>query len=112
MNFDWAKEFPAAVTVSDAAGIIIYMNDRAVETFSKYGGCSLIGKSLIDVHPEPSRTKVKEMMKSREVNSYTIEKNGVKKLIYQAPWFDGGEFKGYVELSMEIPLDMPHHIRG
>ena len=27
------------------------------------------------------------------------------------PWYDNGEFGGYIELSMEIPFEMPHYIR-
>jgi hypothetical protein len=51
-------------------------------------------------------------MKNRKTNADTIEKNGVRKLIYQAPWYDSGEFGGMVELSLEIPFDMPHYVRG
>jgi hypothetical protein len=35
----------------------------------------------------------------------------VKKLIYQSPIFEDGEYKGIVELSLEIPFDMPHFKR-
>ena len=41
-----------------------------------------------------------------------IEKNGVKKIIYQSPWYKEGEYAGFVELSLEIPLEMPHFIRS
>ena len=50
-------------------------------------------------------------MESRKPNVYTIEKAGVKKLIYQAPWYRGGEYAGVVELSVEIPFQMPHFVR-
>jgi hypothetical protein len=51
-------------------------------------------------------------MESRQKNVYTIEKNGVKKLIYQTPWFENGEYRGFVEFGLEIPFEMPHFIRG
>ena len=51
------------------------------------------------------------LLASQQPNAYTIEKSGVKKLIYQAPWFKGGEFQGLVELSLPIPFDMPHFVR-
>jgi hypothetical protein len=35
----------------------------------------------------------------------------VKKLIYQVPRIEGGQFKGYVEISLEIPFEMPHFVR-
>ena len=107
----WIKEFPGAVTVCDPLGIVIEMNDKAAVTFEKDGGYALIGKNLLDCHPEPARGKVEQMLNGHEKNVYTIEKNGVKKLIYQAPWYRDGVRMGIVELSLEIPFDMPHFIR-
>ena len=109
---DWIKEINAAVTVSDANGIIVYMNQASIKTFEKYGGASLIGRSLLDVHPEPALTKLKKMIQEKTTNAYTIEKNGRKKLIYQTPWFKNGKFLGYIEISIEIPTEMPHYIRS
>jgi hypothetical protein len=51
------------------------------------------------------------MLKSHQENIYTMEKKDKKKLIYQAPWFHEGVFGGIVELSLEIPMEMPHFIR-
>lgn len=108
---DWAAGFPGAVTVCDADGIIVYLNERSAQAFAKDGGRELIGKNLLDCHPEPSRTQVEDLLTSRRVNAYTIEKKGVHKLIYQAPWYSDGVFAGLVELSLEIPADMPHFVR-
>jgi len=108
---DWASGLNAAITVCDADGIILDMNERAAKTFEKDGGLALIGSNVLECHPEPSRTKLHELLASHRTNVYTIEKNGVKKLIYQAPWQRDGKFAGLVELSMEIPFDMPHFIR-
>ena len=108
----WIKEFPAAITVCDANGIILEMNDKAARTFDKDGGYALLGKNLLDCHSELSRGKVQAMLASHEENVYTIEKNGVKKLIYQTPWRRNGEYAGFVELSLEIPFEMPHHVRS
>ena len=47
----------------------------------------------------------------RGSDAYTIQKNGVKKLIYQAAWRENGEVAGPVEISMVIPEDMTHYIR-
>lgn len=114
MNLEnaWIKEFPASVTVCDPEGIILEMNDRASKTFARDGGLALIGKRLLDCHPDPARAKLERLMDSRQVNVYTIEKNGVKKLIYQSPWVLNGEYAGFVELSFEIPFEMPHFMRG
>ena len=107
-ELDWSKEFGSAVTVCDVQGIVVYMNEKSEKTY----GRSLVGQNLLDCHPEPARTKLVELMKTRAVNTYTIEKNGVKKLIHQAPWINKGEYAGMVELSIEIPFEMPHFIRA
>ena len=109
---DWIKQFPAAVTVCDCEGVILDMNDKAAQTFERDGGYALIGTNLLDCHPEPARSKVKNMLAACEKNIYTIEKNGVKKLIYQCPWFEDGQYAGFVELSLEIPFEMEHFIRS
>jgi len=111
-DLDWVKELPAAVTVCDDEGIIIEMNDKSAKSFEKDGGRKLIGSCLLDCHPEPARTKTERLLAVREKNVYTIEKNGVKKLIYQSPWYFNGEYAGFVELSLEIPLELPHFIRS
>ena len=109
---EWIKEFPAAVTVCDKDGILLEMNDKAARTFEEDGGRKLLGSNLLDCHPEPSHTQVEHLLAAREKNVYTIEKNGVKKLIYQSPWYKDGKYAGFVELSLEIPFEMPHFVRG
>ncbi len=42
---------------------------------------------------------------------YTIEKRGQKKLIYQSPWYQNGQYRGFIELSLELPAETPHFIR-
>jgi len=107
----WVKEFPGGVTVCDAEGIILEMNDKARMIFSKDGGASLIGKNVFDCHPQHAKDKLSAMMKEGRMNAYTIEKNGIKKMIYQSPWFENGEYKGFLELSLEIPMEMAHFVR-
>ncbi len=108
---DWILEFDGAVTVCDRDGMILYMNERAARTFERWGGRDLLGSSLIDCHPEPARSRLLHLMEHRQKNVYTIEKAGVKKMIYQTPWFSHGEYAGFVELSLEIPVDMAHFVR-
>jgi transcriptional regulator with PAS, ATPase and Fis domain len=107
----WSTEFPGAIIVCDANGIIVEMNDRAARNYEKDGGRALIGKNLLDCHPEPARTKTQRLLETQQKNVYTIEKKGVKKLIYQSPWYRDGQFAGLVELSLEIPSELPHFIR-
>jgi hypothetical protein len=109
---DWIAEFPGAVTVCDRTGVILSMNERSAAGFAADGGTALIGRNLLDCHPEPARSKTADLLATPRVNAYTIDKRGVKKLIYQAPWYRSGEYHGLVELSLEIPADMPHFVRG
>ena len=108
---DWVREFPGAVTICDKEGVILYMNDRSCKTFEKDGGANLIGKNLDDCHTEPSRSKLKELLMKAKTNAYSIEKEGIQKLIYQCPWYADGEYMGLVELSLVIPAEMLHYVR-
>jgi transcriptional regulator with PAS, ATPase and Fis domain len=108
---DWVREFPGAVIVCDETGTIVDMNNRAARNYKSEGGRTLIGKDLLACHPEPARTKLAALMAGRKANVYTIEKRGLKKLIYQAPWFRDGRYAGFVEVAFEIPPDMPHFVR-
>lgn len=108
---DYFKELNLAVTVCDKDGKIIDMNDKSRKTFQRSGGEELIGKSVLDCHPEPSHSLLADMLKNPRTNVYTIEKSGIKKLIYQTPWYEDGEYMGFMELSMEIPFEMKHMVR-
>lgn len=107
----WADEMPYAVTICDSGLRIVYMNDRSRQTFSRHG--DIIGHDLLQYHPPHAVETIKKLL-SGEIpsNAYTIEKNGQRKLIYQAPWRLGGEIAGLVELSLVLPPGMPHYVRG
>lgn len=108
-NLDWAEAMNCAVTVCDAEGIILYMNSKSRETFASHG--DLTGKNLFECHSEPSQAKIRHMLATGESNAYTIEKNGLHKVIYQTPWRKDGKIAGMVEISMIVPPEMPHYIR-
>jgi len=107
----WVKEFPAAITVCDTSGVLLEMNVKSAANFREEGGERLIGKKVFDCHPEPARTKFRKLLKRRLTNVYTVEKRGKRKLIYQAPWYKAGKYRGLVELSLEIPRRIPHFNR-
>ncbi len=111
MKSAWADEFPGSITVCDAQGKILDMNERAAESYGEDGGLKLIGSNLLDCHPEPARSKAEQLLESKRANIYTIEKNGIKQLIYQSPWYEDGKFAGLVELELEIPAQMQHFVR-
>lgn len=68
-------------------------------------------ENLLTCHNAQSQEKIHEMLQTGGSNAYTIEKNGIKKMIYQTAWFNEGIVGGLVEISMELPGEMPHYIR-
>jgi transcriptional regulator with PAS, ATPase and Fis domain len=112
VDHHWVQEFSGSITVCDPDGIILEMNDKSRQAYRADGGEKLIGTNMLDCHPEPARAKLQQLMDTQIANVYTIEKNGVKKLIYQTPWYRDGQYAGFVELALEIPAEMPHFIRG
>lgn len=109
----WAYGMGCAVTVADADCRIIYMNERSRQTFAARGGADLIGHNLMDYHNERSQAIIRRLLEEGSTNCYTIEKNGVRKMIFQTAWLDAeGRVGGLVELSMVIPDEMPHYVRS
>jgi transcriptional regulator with PAS, ATPase and Fis domain len=108
---DWAAGLPAAITVTSADGTITEMNPRSVETFAEDGGEKLIGQSVFDCHDSPALEKTQELYEKMKPNHYTIQKEGQRKIIHQLPWFQDGEFAGFVEISISIPDTLPHFNR-
>ena len=109
---DWAEEFNGAITVCNRKGIIVYMNQYSIRQFKKYGGEKLMGTNLLDCHSEPSKSKLKQMLKTPVDNMYTTESSDAeKKIIYQTPWKNNGEFCGIIEISFLLDSNLPNFIR-
>ena len=108
-SVDIFKQLNLAITVCDKSLKIVYMNDKAMDTFKENG--YLIGKNLLDCHKDASKEKIQFLLDEGKTNVYTIDKKGVYKLIYQTPWYKEGKIEGLMEISCEIPKDMPHFIR-
>jgi hypothetical protein len=108
---DWIEHLPIAVTVADENGTILELNAASRDVFAADGGAALVGRSVFDCHPEPARTKTLELYENRQANHYTIRKNGRRKVIHQLPWFVDGVFRGFVELSIPVPDEMPEFDR-
>ena len=103
------EELPIAITISDTQGNILDMNARSAQVNSH--GVKIIGNNLYDCHPPKAAEILRGLYEGQKTNAYTIEKNGIKKLVYQTPWYDNGVFGGLIEFSFEIPFDMPHYVR-
>ncbi len=108
---NYLEEADIAITICDREGNILEMNQQSKEV-NQRPGQDLIGKNILDCHPEPARSLLVHLMEHEEKHVYTIEKKGKKKLIYQIPWYKDGVYMGFAELSMVIPFDMEHKIRG
>lgn len=104
---DFFEKVAVATTVCDLEGNVIYQNERAVAALGDAHGANLKA-----CHKPESWQKIVEMIASGATNAYTIEKKGVRKLIYQTPWYDTeGAVAGLVEYSIILPDQMPHKVR-
>jgi hypothetical protein len=101
-----------ALTVCDTDMKLLYMNEKAALNFSGKDGPPSLGSSLLACHKPQSVVTMKAMLASGEPNVYTILKGGQKKLIWQAPWMKGGTIAGLVEISIQLPVSIPHYDRG
>ena len=86
-------------------------SNRTARRFAASGGHALIVSSCLDCHPEPSRSELAAMLRDARPKVYTIEKRGQRKLIFQAPWYEGGEYAGFYDMTIDLPDGMPHHVR-
>ena len=72
----------------------------------------MVGKNLFPCHNPHSQAIIRRLLEEGATNAYTIEKKGVKKVIYQSAWRkEDGTVGGLVEFSMIVPFEMPHHVR-
>lgn len=110
-RLEWFDELPCSVTVCDRNYTILYLNDRSAEVNASDGGKSLVGRNLMDCHPPDAQAKLRKVMASGEPNVYTIEKKGVKKMIFQSHWKKRGRLAGLVEITFELPPKVPHFLR-
>jgi transcriptional regulator with PAS, ATPase and Fis domain len=100
---DFITQYTCAVTVCDINGIIVYMNEKSISNFSKWGGKELIGKSLFDCHNPTSNEKIRELLQTGNDNIYISKNSG--KLIHQTAWRENDKICGLVELSFEMPKE-------
>jgi transcriptional regulator with PAS, ATPase and Fis domain len=113
INMDWIRGFPVALVICDRKGMLTYLNDAAAAMYAPFGGYALLGKSVFDgCHKQQaSNDKMIEIMETRKPHTYSIERDGVKRLIHQMPHIIDDEVIGIVELAIVIPFEMPHFVR-
>ena len=106
--FNWAEDTNCAITACDTEGVVILMNKQSIHVNG-----DMRGKNMLPCHNERSRGIIDRLIKEGGTNAYTIDKKGVRKMIYQTAWrHEDGTVGGLLEISMPIPAEMPHYIRG
>ena len=111
-GLEWFEQLPCAITVCDKNYRILYMNEMAAEVTAEDGGKALLGTNLMDCHPPKAQRKLRKVMTSGVPNVYTVEKKGVKKMVYQCHWKKRGHVGGLLELTFVLPKTIPHHVRA
>jgi len=109
---DWVHELHAEVMVCDTEGTILEMNAEAANLFAEDGGMDLLGRNVLECHPEPSRSKLEGMMAGEQANAYFNTENGEKRFFFQSPWYREGRYAGFIEISFLVPETIPHFKRG
>ena len=99
----WSNEVDFPITLCDKDGIIVGMNQKSIEFFTDNGGIALLGKSLVDCHPEPSRSKLLDLLANPRANTYISQTSTGKLLVHETPWYENGVYMGFVELLVTIP---------
>lgn len=106
----WMNCIGCAVTICDTEGNILYMNDLSRRTFASHG--DMVGRNLFPCHSDRSQRMIRHMLSTGETNAYTISKGGIRKLIFQTPWYKDNEVAGMAEISIPLPPGMAHYDRG
>lgn len=93
----------SAIVICSLTHEIIYMNPAAISRYSKRGGASLIGKSLLSCHNQDSCSKIEKILtwfqESPSHNSiYTFHNEKENKDVYMVALRDSfGALIGYYE---------------
>ena len=92
----------AAVVICNLQHEIIYMNPAAVTNYAKWGGYSLIGKSLLDCHNHESVENIKKVVEWFAADEshnivYTFHNEKQNKDVYMVALRANGRLIGYYE---------------
>lgn len=71
----------------------------------------MYGKNLMDCHNDRSKAIIRQLLETGGQNVYTIEKDGIRKMIYQSAWKENGKVMGLCEISIVLPGEIPHYVR-
>ncbi len=80
-ELNWASDLNCGITVCNNDGVIVYMNEKAIE--QKHG--NLIGNNVFDCLNLNSRRIICKLIASGGQHLYTIEKKVSKNLYIKVP---------------------------
>ena len=92
----------AAIVICNLKHEIIYMNPVAVQSYEKWGGDKLIGRSLLDCHNAESNEKTQRVVDWFDEDEshnivYTFHNEKQNKDVYMVALRDSGKLIGYYE---------------
>ncbi len=102
----------AGVTIADAKGRIVYLNDLAAAHYADRGGRALVGTHLDDCHNAQSQAKIREIYARHRggdtmpTRYYEEKEDGRAQSIVLIPLVDGGTFVGLAELMWDERADL------
>jgi transcriptional regulator with PAS, ATPase and Fis domain len=99
---NWYSEVDFPVTLCDKNGFIVAMNQASIKLFEPDGGASLIGKSLLNCHPEPAKSMLTKMLKTKTAHTYIDRTNMGSTLVHETPWYIDGKYMGFVEILINL----------
>ena len=108
MNFNWADDTNCAVTVCDTEGVVIYQNKQSISVNG-----SIAAKACSPCHNERSKGIIARILEKGDTNALHHREKRDPQNDLQTAWRrEDGTVGGIIELSMPIPAEMPHYVRG
>lgn len=87
------------IVMCDNEHTIVYMNKAAEQQYKKFGGSSILGKSIFDCHNDNSTKMILEVFTKMQdgVDEVMISENDKRKAFMTAVRDDAGQLIGYYE---------------
>lgn len=105
----------ASVVICDLEHQIVYMNPAAVQSYAKWGGDQLIGKSIFDCHNPKAREAIQRVVDWFAADEshnlvYTFHNEKQNKDVYMVALRSDGRLIGYYEKhEYRNPETMKHY---
>jgi len=111
MRSDWAFTYPAEIMVCGPDGLILEMNQTAIQLYEKEGGAAMIGSNVFNHHHEPAASQLRAIVARQQVTTYTTQKQNRNTLVRIAPWYRNEHYAGFVLITFELPEHLPNIVK-